>query len=61
MVQFSSASSKATPDREFIFGELRLDAGGVLTRRGEAIHLPPKELAALRLLLAHPHVDVGRV
>lgn len=53
MVQFSSASSSALSDREFIFGELRLDAQGVLTRGNEVIHLPPKELAALRLLLAH--------
>jgi len=53
MVQFSAANSKTLTDREFIFGELRLDAQGVLTRGDEIIHLPPKELAALRLLLAH--------
>ena len=53
MVQFPSASSKAPSDREFLFGELRLDADGVLSRGNELIHLPPKELAALRLLLAH--------
>jgi len=35
------------------FAGLRLDADGTL-RRGEAlVHLPPKELAALRLLMAH--------
>lgn len=54
MVQHLSAASPTTyPDREFLFGELRLDAQGVLTRGSEVIHLPPKELAALRLLLAH--------
>ena len=53
MVQFSAASSTAPSNREFLFGELRLDAQGVLTRGNEVIHLPPKELAALRLLLAH--------
>ena len=54
MVQHpAAASSLAFSDREFVFGELRLDAQGVLTRGSEVIHLPPKELAALRLLLAH--------
>ena len=53
MVQFPAASSSTTSDREFLFGELRLDAQGVLTRGNEVVHLPPKELAALRLLLAH--------
>lgn len=52
MVQSRVASSSALSDREFLFGELRLDAQGVLTRGHETIHLPPKELAALRLLLA---------
>jgi DNA-binding winged helix-turn-helix (wHTH) protein/tetratricopeptide (TPR) repeat protein len=54
MVQHLSAASSSTiPDREFLFGELQLDGQGVLTRGDEVIHLPPKELAALRLLLAH--------
>lgn len=54
MVEHLSAASSSTyPDREFLFGELRLDAQGVLTRGHEVIHLPPRELAALRLLLAH--------
>ena len=53
MVQFSAASPSTLSDREFLFGELRLDAQGVLTRGDELIHLPPKELAALRLLLTH--------
>lgn len=54
MVQhLSAAGSSIIPDREFLFGELRLDKQGVLTRGDEVIHLPPKELAALRLLLAH--------
>jgi len=49
----STAGSITVPDREFAFAELRLDAQGVLTRGSEVIHLPPKELAALRILLAH--------
>jgi len=53
MEQFSAENTTALCDREFLFGELRLDALGVLTRGNETIHLPPKELSALRLLLAH--------
>ena len=54
MVQHLSAASSSTfSDCEFLFGKLRLDAQGVLTRGDEVIHLPPKELAALRLLLVH--------
>ncbi|KAA6459796.1 hypothetical protein DYQ86_16960 [Acidobacteria bacterium AB60] len=44
-------------DSDFVFGSLRLQTDGTLFRGEEAIHLTPKELAALRLLLAHP----GRV
>jgi DNA-binding winged helix-turn-helix (wHTH) protein/tetratricopeptide (TPR) repeat protein len=35
------------------FGGFRLEADGTLFRGDEAVHLPPKELAALKLLLAH--------
>ena len=37
----------------FAFGTLHLEADGTLTRGDEVIHLPPKELAALILLLTH--------
>lgn len=54
MVQHRSATiTSVLPDREFLFGDLRLDPDGILSRGDEVIHLPPKELAALRLLLAH--------
>lgn len=54
MVQFRSASSSQDlPGRAFVFGNLRLEADGTLTRGNEIIHLPPKELAALKLLLAY--------
>jgi DNA-binding winged helix-turn-helix (wHTH) protein/Tfp pilus assembly protein PilF len=54
MVESSSASSSPElPGRAFTFGNLHLDPGGTLSRGDEIIHLPPKELAALRLLLAH--------
>lgn len=54
MVQFRSASSSPDlPDRAFTFGNLHLESDGTLTRGSEVIHLPPKELAALNLLLAH--------
>ena len=37
----------------FSFGGFRLEADGTLMRGEAMVHLPPKELAALRLLLAH--------
>jgi len=36
-----------------VFGNLRLEIDGALARGDRVIHLPPKELAALRLLLQH--------
>jgi DNA-binding winged helix-turn-helix (wHTH) protein/tetratricopeptide (TPR) repeat protein len=36
------------------FGPFRLEADGTLFRGESIVHLPPRELAALRLLLAHP-------
>jgi len=42
-----------TKETEFSFGNFRLDHDGTFFRGDEQIHLPPKELAALRLLLAH--------
>ena len=54
MVQSHSVSgSPELSGRAFSFGSLHLDADGTLTRGDEVIHLPPKELAALTLLLAH--------
>ena len=35
------------------FGPFRLETDGVLFRGNQIVHLPPRELAALRLLLAH--------
>ncbi len=40
-------------ETEFSFGNFRLERDGTFFRGGTQIHLPPKELAALRLLLAH--------
>jgi len=39
---------------ELYFGSFRLKADGTLLRDQAVVHLPPKELAALRLLTAHP-------
>jgi DNA-binding winged helix-turn-helix (wHTH) protein len=47
------AGSPDLSHRAFTFGNLSLNADGTLTRNDEIIHLPPKELAALQLLLAH--------
>jgi len=41
-------------DFGFTFGNLHLEPDGTLLRGGETIHLTPKELAALRVLLTHP-------
>ena len=40
-------------DTSCTFAGFRLEADGTLWRGEDVIHLPPKELAALRLLLAH--------
>lgn len=54
MVESSSASSSpGVPGRAITFGNLHLDPDGTLSRGDGIIHLPPKELAALKLLLAH--------
>ncbi|MGB6688051.1 MAG: winged helix-turn-helix domain-containing protein [Terracidiphilus sp.] len=42
------------PETGFSFGDFRLEPDGTLFRGLAVIHLPPKELAALRMLLAHP-------
>ena len=53
MVESSSASSSPDfPGRAFTFGNFHLDPDGTLSRGDEIIHLPPKELAALKVLLA---------
>ena len=49
----SAPSSPDLPGRTISFGNLHLEADGTLTRADEIIHLPPKELAALKLLLSH--------
>lgn len=48
-------SSNPDPEREpaFLFGEFQLEPDGTLLRARRSIHLPPKELAALRVLLRH--------
>src|SRR5258708_3713275 len=38
----------------FTFANLRLEPDGTLLRGDESLHLAPKELAALRVLLAYP-------
>ena len=47
------SSSPDLPGRTFDFGNLHLEADGTLIRGDEVVHLPPKELAALILLLTH--------
>ncbi len=55
-----SQRSSASPEPEksgFSFAGFRLDADGVLFRGETPVHLPPKELAALQLLIA----NAGRI
>jgi DNA-binding winged helix-turn-helix (wHTH) protein len=40
-------------DRGFVFGPFRLEPDGTLLRGDVVVHLPPKELTALRLLVTH--------
>ncbi len=49
----SPLNSSEPSEQAFTFGNLRLEADGRLLRGNQVIHLPPKELAALRLLLAN--------
>ena len=49
----SEPSSPENAGRAFTFGNLHLNPDGTLSRGDAIIHLPPKELAALKLLLAH--------
>ena len=48
-----TGSGRQTGKRACSFAGLRLDADGTLWRGEALVHLPPKELAALRLLMAH--------
>ncbi len=48
-----SSSSLEINDQGYWFGSLRLESDGTLRRGNTEIHLPQKELQALRLLLAH--------
>src|SRR6266702_3170318 len=48
-------------ESEFTFGSFRLERDGTLFHGDETIHLPPKELAALRLLLSHAGEVVTRI
>jgi DNA-binding winged helix-turn-helix (wHTH) protein/tetratricopeptide (TPR) repeat protein len=54
-LQDSPATSlrRGNGDQGYTFGNFRLEADGTLYRGDEIVHLPPKELAALRFLLAH--------
>jgi DNA-binding winged helix-turn-helix (wHTH) protein/tetratricopeptide (TPR) repeat protein len=52
-MKFSTATRPDPTEAEFSFGNFRLRSDGTFFRGDEQIHLPPKELAALRLLLEH--------
>jgi len=46
-------SGRGGEEQGFSFGGFRLETDGTLHRGEEIVHLPPKDLAALRLLLEH--------
>lgn len=48
-----AADHVAPPEPGYTFGSLRLEPDGTLLHHGSQLHLPLKELAALRLLLQH--------
>ena len=50
--QANSATDPGCSDRELSFAGFRLQADGVLLRGETVVHLPPRELAALRFLVA---------
>jgi DNA-binding winged helix-turn-helix (wHTH) protein/tetratricopeptide (TPR) repeat protein len=52
-MKLSSATRPESTEAEFSFGNFRLRSDGTFFRGDEPVHLPPKELAALRLLLTH--------
>ena len=52
-LQGSAAPGSETQTSALSFAGLRLEADGTLFRGETPLHLPPRELAALRLLLAH--------
>ncbi len=52
--------SNSSNETEFSFGRFRLMHDGTVLRGEEPVHLPPKELAALKVLLAHAGQVVNR-
>jgi DNA-binding winged helix-turn-helix (wHTH) protein/tetratricopeptide (TPR) repeat protein len=52
-MKLSSEARSDAKETEFSFGNFRLEQDGTFFHGDAEIHLPPKELAALRLLLAH--------
>ncbi len=51
--QIQSAASHGNGQSAYSFAGFRLDADGTLLRGEAVVHLPPKELAALRFLISH--------
>ncbi|MDR3741002.1 MAG: winged helix-turn-helix domain-containing protein [Terracidiphilus sp.] len=52
-MKHASLSLPDLQESEFVFAGFRLGLDGTLLKDGRQVHLPPKELAALRLLLEH--------
>jgi len=52
-MKHASLSLPDLQESELVFASYRLRLDGTLLREGQQVHLPPKELAALRFLLEH--------
>lgn len=46
-----NSATDQSPPESFIFDQWRLQNDGTLLRAGRVVHVPPKELSVLRLLL----------
>ncbi|MCK1792657.1 winged helix-turn-helix domain-containing protein [Pseudomonas violetae] len=46
-----NSASDQSPSESFIFDQWRLQSDGTLMHAGKVVHVPPKELCVLRLLL----------
>jgi len=51
MSQYMDSATDQPPVRSFVFDHWLLQSDGTLLRDGQGIHVPPKELHVLRLLL----------
>ncbi|MGJ7515648.1 winged helix-turn-helix domain-containing protein [Pseudomonas baetica] len=54
------SATDQTPVKSFVFGHWQLLGDGTLMRDGQGVHVPPKELSVLRLLLVSAGAVLGK-